>query len=77
MPGPNGPPLLTSTTLAGKIDDIDLAGDSAVSSLSAYEQATPPKANGDVCADLTELKEKLNDLIAAINLTLADLGCEA
>jgi hypothetical protein len=76
MPSNPSDPL-DSAELSDKLDSLVAAGTDAVDSLSAYEDAPPPKVNGDACADLEAFREKLQDMIAAVNATLADLGCGA
>ena len=75
MPGQNNP--VTAAQLETMTSNVVLKSNDAVASLAAYEQSPPPKDSGDVCADLQTLKEKLQDEIAAINATMADLGCGA
>jgi hypothetical protein len=74
---PNPPPAdpVDSGELSDMLDSLVAAGTDAVDSLAAYEDATPPKVNGDACADLTAFREKLQDMIASVNATLADMGC--
>lgn len=66
-----------SMALSSLVDDVDVAANTAVTAMINYEQQAPPKDKTDVCAALQSLKDELNDLIAAINATMADLGCGA
>ena len=79
MPVDPSPPAdpVSSSELSDMLDAIVASGTDAVDSLADYENAPPPKDTTDVCADLQELKEKLQSMIAAVNATMADLGCGA
>lgn len=73
MPGQNNP--VNSTQLATLASRVASANTDAIDALEDYENAPPPQDKTDVCADLQALKEELQNEIAAINATMADLGC--
>jgi hypothetical protein len=74
MPGPHSDPL-DSAELSDELDTLVAKGTDAVDSLAAYESAPPPADKTDACADLEAFRDKLQAMIAAVNATMADLGC--
>lgn len=75
MPGQNSPPLTYALLTLGGL--VSAATSTAAGTLSAWETASPPIPSGDACSDLEALKQRLNDMIAAVNQTMADLNCGA
>lgn len=75
MPSSHDQPV-TSAQLAELASHVASAASDAVDALAEFEQ-TPPPPNNDVCSDLEALRGRLQDMIAAVNATMADIGCGA
>jgi hypothetical protein len=78
MPDPDPDPPASAVNAAGlssMLSSLASAGSSAVADMTAYEQATPPADNTDVCAGLAELEGQAQSLLDAIKATRIQLGC--
>ena len=75
MPDPTPTEPMNSEELRDLAVALADQGGDAADALEAYEDAPPPKDKTDVCQALQDYKEALQDMIAALNATMADLGC--